>query len=83
MKTVGIRMLQHRLAKILTWVESGEQVQVTKRNKTMARIIPEQAKVKKVVMPDFLKRMRERYPHKVIAESKANEILQEMRKEKF
>ena len=33
MKTASIRDVQHRLSKVLAWVEKGEEVQITRRNK--------------------------------------------------
>jgi prevent-host-death family protein len=40
MKTATVREVQHHLSKVLAWVEKGEEVQVTRRNKTVARIVP-------------------------------------------
>lgn len=40
MKTATVREVRLHLRKILAWVENGEEVLVTRRNKTVARLVP-------------------------------------------
>ena len=37
MKTASVRDVQHHLSKVLAWVEKGEEVQITRPNKPVAK----------------------------------------------
>ncbi|MGI8605009.1 MAG: type II toxin-antitoxin system Phd/YefM family antitoxin [Verrucomicrobiales bacterium] len=54
MRTTSIRELQHGMAKVLAWVEEGEQVQIRRRHKVIARIIPDREEHRQA--PDFARR---------------------------
>jgi antitoxin (DNA-binding transcriptional repressor) of toxin-antitoxin stability system len=41
MKTATVRELRNRFRRISGWLESGETVQVLKRGKPFARVVPE------------------------------------------
>lgn len=59
MKTATVRDVQHHLAEVLAWVEQGEEVQITRRSKPVARLVPEKsAKPDPVPLPDFVARAR-------------------------
>ena len=59
MKTATIREVQHHLGKVLSWVEKGEEVQITRRSKPVARLIPSgSAGVTPMALPDFAGRAR-------------------------
>jgi len=59
MKTASVREIQHHLARVLAWVENGEEVLVTRRNKTIARLVPHSpADPVSVPLPDFAARAR-------------------------
>jgi len=59
MKTATVREVQHHLRKILAWVENGEEVLVTRRNKTVARLVPSgPSGLASVPLPDFAARAR-------------------------
>ncbi|HEX8372916.1 MAG TPA: type II toxin-antitoxin system prevent-host-death family antitoxin [Chthoniobacterales bacterium] len=55
MKTVNIREVQHHFSKVLAWVESGEEVRITRRSKTVARLVPD-SETKEAALPDFAAR---------------------------
>ena len=60
MKTATIRDVQHHLGKVLSWVENGEEVQITRRSKPVARLVPSgPAGLPPVSLPDFAARARE------------------------
>ena len=40
MKTASIRQIQHNLNEVLSWVEKGEEVQIVRRKKLVAKIVP-------------------------------------------
>jgi prevent-host-death family protein len=59
MRTATVRDVQHHLAEVLAWVEQGEEVQITRRSKPVARLIPEvSAASTPVALPDFAGRAR-------------------------
>lgn len=59
MKSVSVRDLRYDFAKVEHLLRSGEEVQVTKRRKVIARLTPEPATPPP--LPDFLGRLREIY----------------------
>jgi antitoxin (DNA-binding transcriptional repressor) of toxin-antitoxin stability system len=56
MKKATIREIQHNLSEVLSWVESGEEVQVLRRNKVVARLLPPQPQPSR--SPDFVARAK-------------------------
>lgn len=76
MKKATVRDLRYNFPKIERMLRAGEEIQVTKRNKVVARINPpwdEQPE-----MPDFLARIRKIFGDKVFEPSTA-ELLAEDR----
>ncbi len=58
MKTASVRQLQHNLKDVMNWVDYGEEVQITRRNQVIARMIPDRPVSKAIKWPDFAKRVR-------------------------
>lgn len=59
MRTATIRDVQHHLGKVLAWVEKGEEVEITRRSKIVARLVPcSSASLPPVPLPDFAARAR-------------------------
>lgn len=56
MKTASVRHVQHHLAEVLRWVEEGEEVEITRRNRAIARIVPARAPSREIPWPDFVAR---------------------------
>lgn len=48
MKTTTVRDLRNNYAKVLLWVAKGEEVEVTRRGKVVAKVIPPAAAKTKV-----------------------------------
>ncbi len=46
MKTATMRQLRNESRAVLAWVEDGEEVQITKRGKIIARLVPDHPKPK-------------------------------------
>jgi antitoxin (DNA-binding transcriptional repressor) of toxin-antitoxin stability system len=42
MKTATVRDLRNRYTSLLSWIGAGEEIVITQRGKTIARLIPEQ-----------------------------------------
>ena len=59
MKSASVRDVQHHLSKVLAWVEKGEEVQITRRNKTVAKIVPAEARGTPMPLPAFGARARQ------------------------
>lgn len=55
MKTVSVRDLRYDFKMVEGLLRKGEEVRITKRRKTIARLIPEP--VARPALPDFLGRM--------------------------
>ena len=70
MKTASVRDLRYQFKKIERLLSQGQEVQITKRRRVIARLVPETAQA--VEMPDFLSRLRANYGDKVLAVSGAD-----------
>jgi antitoxin (DNA-binding transcriptional repressor) of toxin-antitoxin stability system len=57
MPSVNLRQLRDT-RQLLTWLEAGEVVELRKRNRVVARIVPESPRIQPVEMPDFAARTR-------------------------
>jgi antitoxin (DNA-binding transcriptional repressor) of toxin-antitoxin stability system len=57
MKQFSIMETQHNLSKVLREVEAGEEVQITRRKKVVARLLPP-LKSEEIRFPDFATRAR-------------------------
>ncbi len=80
MKTASIREVRHDFSRILEWVTSGEEVAITKRRETVARLLPAtRKKVIRVKMPDVTARLQKVFGRKVISDKAMKEILDDNR----
>lgn len=73
MKTASIRDLRYDFKKIEHLLAQGEEVQITKRKKVIARLVPEKP-AQRPPMPDFLGRMRKIYGDRMLETSGAELI---------
>ena len=59
MKTASVADLRNRFPSVFRWIEAGETVELTKRGRVVARIVPAPpAKPRKFKVPDFAARTR-------------------------
>jgi len=70
MRKASVRDLRYGFKKIERLLHQGEEIQITKRRRVIARLVPESAVAMKEV-PDFLARLRTIYGDKVLAVSGA------------
>jgi antitoxin (DNA-binding transcriptional repressor) of toxin-antitoxin stability system len=77
MKTTTMRELKHETSKVLGWAEAGEEVELTRRGKTIALLSPLRAK-RKPTRPDFAARLRAIYGDTVLTET-ATAVIAEAR----
>ena len=58
MKKATIREVQHNLRKVLRWIEDGEGVVITRRNRIVAKLVPSSLQERKTEWPDFTARIQ-------------------------
>jgi antitoxin (DNA-binding transcriptional repressor) of toxin-antitoxin stability system len=69
MKTVSVRDLRYDFKTVERILLEGEEVQITKRRRAIARLVPEPAPPPK--LPDFLGRLRAIYGEEILPVSGA------------
>jgi antitoxin (DNA-binding transcriptional repressor) of toxin-antitoxin stability system len=74
MTKASVRDLRYEFKKIERLLLKGEEIQITKRRRVIARLVPERPENEKKKMPDFLARVRRIYGDKVLAVSGADLI---------
>lgn len=65
MPSVNLRELRNT-RQLLTWLEAGEVVELRKRNRVVARIVPESPRIQPAPMPDFAARRRAIFGDRVL-----------------
>ena len=80
MRKASIAEVQHHLNAVLEFVEQGEKVLLTRRNKVIAQITPVSSESSSE-MPSFYERAQETF--KTTAGQNPSEIIIEDRKERF
>jgi len=73
MKRATVRDLRYRFPEIEARLRSGEEIQITKRKRVIARLLPVRPGAQKGA-PDFLKMLRDIYGEKVMATTGADLI---------
>jgi len=76
MKKASVRDLRYAFKKIERLLHQGEEVQITKRRRVIARLVPENTRAA-AQMPDFLERLRSIYGDTRLAVSGAELIAQD------
>ena len=65
MPSVNLRQLRDT-RQLLAWLEAGEVVELRKRNRVVARIVPESPRIEPVKIPDFAARRRAIFGDRVL-----------------
>jgi prevent-host-death family protein len=81
MKTASVRDVQHHLSKVLAWVEQGEEVQITRRNKPVGKIVPAEAQGTRIALPAFGARARQIWGETLVGKSLSQTLVDD-RKER-
>jgi antitoxin (DNA-binding transcriptional repressor) of toxin-antitoxin stability system len=79
MPSINIRELRDT-RQLLTWLEAGEVVELRKRNRIVARIVPESPRIVPTELPDFEARARAIFGDRMIP---AVEMLIEDREDRY
>lgn len=74
MTRVDVRQLQHHLGRYLDAVEAGEVLEVRRRRRVIARVVPYSPEEPSEAWPDLVQRLERLYPEGPVAES-ATEVL--------
>jgi antitoxin (DNA-binding transcriptional repressor) of toxin-antitoxin stability system len=70
MKTATVRQVRHDFGNVISWVQDGESVAVSKRGEVIAIITPPPIKKKRAAKrPDFAARMKRIFGDKVFKEN--------------
>jgi antitoxin (DNA-binding transcriptional repressor) of toxin-antitoxin stability system len=65
MPSVNARQLRDS-RQLFAWLEAGEVVELRKRNRVVARIVPESPRIESVEWPDFEARLKQHYGDRVL-----------------
>ncbi len=79
MKTASVRDLRYDFPKVEAWLKAGEEIQITKRNKVIGRLVGESAarkEVRKFDVEAHEKRMKELWGDRVVSAEEWEEIRQ-------
>ena len=79
MRKASVRDLRYEFKKIERLLHQGEEVQITKRRRVIARLIPE-TEEHTVKAPDFLLRMRAIYDEKPLVTSGADLVAEDRKR---
>lgn len=78
MKTASVRDLRNSFARVSRWLEAGETVEVTKRGRIFARILPASPPVAgRSPKPDIMARLRADFGDFVVTDNTYDEIMRE------
>jgi antitoxin (DNA-binding transcriptional repressor) of toxin-antitoxin stability system len=76
MRKAGVRDLRYRFAEIEDLLRAGEEVQITKRRRVIARLVPVESS-NPPALPDFLARLKQTYGKKILQVSGAELLARE------
>ncbi len=65
MRTASIRDLRYRFREVESLLQDGEEIQITRRKRVIARLVPAGRRVSGA-RPDFLARLKRIYGNKVL-----------------
>lgn len=76
MKTANVRDLRYHFSEVETALRAGEEIEITKRRRVIARLLPVRSS-RRAARPDFLARLRKIYGGKVLKVSGAELLARE------
>jgi len=80
MKTASVRDLRQDFARILAWLQAGEEVAITLRRQAIATLVPHpKKKHAKRPMPDLTARLQKVFGQRVIPDKTIKTILDQDR----
>ena len=76
MKKASVRDLRYRFSVVEDLLRDGEEIQITKRKRVIARLLPPK-RPKRVKRPDFMARLKKIFGNKVMKVSGAEQLAAE------
>ncbi len=77
MRTATVRDLRNDFPKLEAWISNGEPIEILKRGKLIARLIPTRMKAsEKLVKPNFSKRRKEIFGKRVFSAAEVKAMRQ-------
>lgn len=80
MRKATVRDLRYDFPKVEAWIAAGEPIEITKRGRVIAQLVPPAApagKRKQPPWPDFLARLRRNFGNRVLSTTGAKLLAQE------
>lgn len=77
MKTASVRDIRYRFTEIEARLRDGEEIQITKRRRVIARLVPAKPPAGRKRPPDFVAMLREIYGRKVAEVSGAKLVAEQ------
>jgi antitoxin (DNA-binding transcriptional repressor) of toxin-antitoxin stability system len=74
MKTATLRDLRYDFKKIENWLKAGEDIEITRHSKPIARLSPPKKTKKKLVHPDYEARAKRIFGDRVFTEAEVEEM---------
>jgi prevent-host-death family protein len=74
MRIIAVRELHHQLKAVLDQVERGETVEIRRRNRPVARLVPPAGRGRPEPWPDLLGRVRAIYGNRRVSEATSSVI---------
>lgn len=69
--------MRNRYSELLKWIQAGEEIVITRRGKTIARLVPEHAGASKVDWSKSAALRRDRSSEPVISKEESAELIKE------
>jgi antitoxin (DNA-binding transcriptional repressor) of toxin-antitoxin stability system len=80
MKTASVRVLRQDFARVLAWIQAGEEIAITMRRQAVARLIPmPHPRPAKRPMPDLAARLKKVFGQTVIPDKTMKGIMDQDR----
>jgi prevent-host-death family protein len=83
MKSATIRQVQHELAEVISEVQKGQEIAITKHGKVVARLVPVGRTKSSVVWPDSQARMKALTSGKPTKGTPPSELIRQQRGERL
>lgn len=74
MKTATLRDLRYDFKKIEAWLKSGEDIEITRHSKPIARLSPPKKAKAKLVHPDYEARLKKIWGDRIFSDAEVEEM---------
>jgi antitoxin (DNA-binding transcriptional repressor) of toxin-antitoxin stability system len=74
MKTATVADLRNNFRRVSALIDNGESIDITKRGRVVARLVPPAATPKKLVKPDIMARLKQVYGKRMLTMAEVKEL---------